>query len=142
MSGPKQFAIYITVVVVIAVSLIAYKLSSSKTQTAGATPSVDDATFQSQVLDFSGLAVVDMYADWCPPCRELSPIIQEVHAAYRGSSLVRVFKIDVDKSPQTAMKYGVQSIPTLLFIKNGELVATKVGLLPKAEILKLIDAHK
>ncbi len=98
---------------------------------------VTDGNFDSEVLKSDLPVVVDLWAEWCGPCRQLGPILEEVANDYKDK--VKVVKIDIDKNPETAQKYGVASIPTLLFIKNGELVSQTVGLRPKAELSGLFD---
>ena len=85
-----------------------------------------------EVLNAKGVVVVDFFATWCAPCKMLAPVLEEV-ASEMGE--VKVLKIDVDESPETATKYGVQSIPTIKIFKDGAEVETKVGFMPK-DILK------
>lgn len=93
---------------------------------------INDKNFNEEVLNAQGVVVVDFFATWCAPCKMLAPILEEV-ASEMGE--VKVLKIDVDESPETATKYGVQSIPTIKIFKNGAEVETKVGFMPK-EVLK------
>ena len=80
-----------------------------------------DSTFQADVLASNDLVMVDFFAEWCGPCRQLGPIIEELAKEFEGRP-VKVGKVDIDKETATAEKYGVMSIPTLLFFKNGEIV--------------------
>ena len=93
---------------------------------------INDSNFNEEVLNAKGVVVVDFFATWCAPCKMLAPVLEEV-ASEMGE--VKVLKIDVDESPETATKYGVQSIPTIKIFKDGAEVETKVGLMPK-DILK------
>lgn len=98
---------------------------------------VTDTSFDSEVLKSDKPVVVDLWAEWCGPCRALTPILEEVATEYTDK--VKVVKVDIDENQKTAEKYGVASIPTLLFIKNGELVSQSVGLKSKGDLIKLFD---
>lgn len=93
---------------------------------------VTDRTFQSEILDFSGPVLIDCWAPWCGPCRTVGPIIEQLASEYSGR--VRIAKLNVDENPNTASRYAIRSIPTMLLFKNGNLVDTLVGALPKGEI--------
>ncbi len=99
-----------------------------------------DSNFDDQVLKSSILTVVDFWAEWCAPCRALSPIVEELAEENEGA--VRVGKLNVDENPKTATKYGIRGIPTLLFFKDGETKEQMVGVRSKEEIQGIIDAHK
>lgn len=99
-----------------------------------------DANFQSEVLESDVPVLVDFYADWCGPCKMMSPVIEELAGEYEGT--VKVGKLNVDEQPSTAQKYRVMSIPTMLVIKNGEAVETIVGAVPKSSIVEKLEAHK
>lgn len=99
-----------------------------------------DENFEAEVLTAESLTLVDFYADWCGPCKMMAPIIDELSKEYEGT--VKIGKLNVDDSPETSSKYRVMSIPTLLFIKNGEVVDTVVGAVPKAQLIEKINAHK
>lgn len=105
----------------------------------GASVAVNDATFSATIEQSSGLSVVDFWAPWCGPCRVLGPLIEQLAAEYRGRATIA--KLNVDESPDTATRYGVRSIPTLLFFRDGVLVDKVVGLLPRADLAALIHAH-
>lgn len=93
---------------------------------------INQSEFQSEVLDNSGVVVVDFYADWCGPCKMLAPILEEVQEEL---SDVKIVKVNVDENPDIANKYGIASIPTIKIFKAGADVNTKVGFMPK-EMLK------
>ena len=99
---------------------------------------VTDDTFQQVVLDSSMPVVVDFWATWCPPCKILHPIVDQVADEYDGK--IAVCKIDVDHNQALAQKYGIRSIPTLLFFKGGEVTDQVVGALPKHQLTARIDA--
>lgn len=94
---------------------------------------VTDNNFQQEVIDTEGKVLVDFWAPWCGPCRMMGPVIDEIAAEY-GTSL-KVGKLNVDENPNTASKYGVMSIPTLLVFENGEVVNKMVGFRPKKDLL-------
>ncbi|MDF2586760.1 MAG: hypothetical protein K0S41_601 [Anaerocolumna sp.] len=99
-----------------------------------------DENFQTEVLNSDQLVLVDFYADWCGPCKMMAPIIDELAGEYEGN--VKIGKLNVDESPSTSSKYRVMSIPTLLFVKNGEVVDNIVGAVSKAQVVAKIDQHK
>jgi len=98
---------------------------------------VGDADFAPAVQKNS-LAVVDCYADWCAPCRMIAPFIEELAGEYDGR--VAFLKLDVDNSPNVAIQYGIRSIPTLLFFKNGKLVDQQIGALPKHVLKQRVES--
>lgn len=85
-----------------------------------------DGNFEQEVLKADQLAIVDFYADWCGPCKMLGPVIEQLADEYEGK--VKIGKLNVDESPAIAQKYGVMTIPTVLFFKNGEVVHKHIGL--------------
>ena len=96
---------------------------------------VTDKNFQAEVLDYKdGPVLVDFFAEWCGPCQMQGPIVEELAKELEGGK-AKAFKLDVDKSPEAAGKYGVMSIPTLIIFKNGEPVETMMGLQNK-DVLK------
>ena len=98
-----------------------------------------DTNFQEKVLDNDGVAVVDFWAEWCGPCRMISPIIEELSKEYDGKAVIG--KVNVDHNPGISMKYGVRSIPTILILKGGEIVDKHVGVTTKQVLSDKIDAH-
>ncbi|MBK9213559.1 MAG: thioredoxin [Saprospiraceae bacterium] len=98
-----------------------------------------DSNFNEKALQKdSGVSVVDFWAEWCGPCRMITPIIEELAHEYAGKATIG--KLNVDHHPDVSMKYGVRSIPTILFIKNGELVDKVVGAVSKKVLSDKIDA--
>lgn len=99
---------------------------------------ITDNEFQSKVLDSGTPVVVDFWAPWCGPCRMVAPILDELGSEY-GDKLV-IAKVNTDENPQWAMKYGIQSIPTMLFVKDGEIVDRIIGAHPKPSIQQRVDS--
>jgi len=98
-----------------------------------------DANFEEKVIQSKKLAVVDLSAEWCGPCRMVSPIIHELAAEYEGRIVAG--ELNVDDNPITTAKFKVRNIPTVLFIKNGEVVDKQVGAVPKASFKALVEKH-
>jgi len=89
-----------------------------------------DANFQTQVLESDKLTVVDFWAEWCGPCRAISPLIDELSKEYNGK--INVGKLNVDHNPNVSINYGITSIPAILFIKGGKVVDKQIGAVPKS----------
>ena len=99
---------------------------------------VSDASFESDVLKATEPVVVDFWAEWCGPCKMIAPALDEIATAMGDK--VKILKLNVDENPETAAKYGVMSIPTLMMFKNGELASRQVGAAPKAKLEQWINS--
>ena len=104
-----------------------------------ATQQVSDDSFESDVLKSDTPVLVDFWAEWCGPCKQIGPILEEISSDYEGK--LSVVKVNIDENPITPTNYGVRGIPTLLLFKNAELVSTKVGAFPKLTLLEWIDEN-
>jgi thioredoxin 1 len=100
---------------------------------------VTDANFKSEVLESKTPVLVDFWAEWCGPCKMIAPVVEELAKEYDGK--LRVGKVDVDSNQQTAMQFGVRSIPTLLIFKNGRVVDQIVGAVPKRMLAEKVLKH-
>jgi thioredoxin 1 len=99
---------------------------------------VSDTTFDTEVLRASGPVVVDFWAEWCGPCRMIAPALEEISGSLGDK--VKIVKLNVDESPATATKYGIQSIPTLMIFKNGQMASRQIGAAPKQKLEQWITA--
>lgn len=97
---------------------------------------LEEKNFEEEVLKAEGKVLIDFYADWCGPCKMMSPIIDEIAEEVQGK--VKVGKVNIDENPELAMKYGVMSIPTIMIFENGEALKTFVGVTAKQDILNEI----
>lgn len=97
-----------------------------------------DSNFKKDVLESDTPVIVDFWAPWCPPCKEIAPILDELADEYVGK--VKVVKVNIDENPKSPADYKVRGIPNLLFFKGGELVEQVVGSVPKAELVKAIES--
>ena len=93
---------------------------------------VTDEEFQNTILDNKGLCLVDFWAEWCGPCKQVGPILEEI--ASDDQINITIAKVNIDENPRTPTSYGVRSIPTLMLFSDGELKDTKVGALPRQEL--------
>ena len=95
--------------------------------------------FESEVMNSPVPVLIDFWAEWCMPCKMIAPVLEEMAQEYDGK--LKIGKLDVDSEGELAMKYSVQSIPTLMLFKNGEEVARKVGAVPRPAIEELVAGH-
>jgi len=100
---------------------------------------VSYADFAQEIEPHEGLAMVDFWATWCGPCQIVAPTVEQLAQEYAGR--LKVAKLDVDQSPQTAVKFRVRSIPSILFFKQGQLVDVVVGAVPKSQLTDRIEKH-
>ncbi len=99
---------------------------------------VSDDSFEKDVLQASAPVLVDFWAEWCGPCKMISPALEEIAQELDGR--VTVAKINIDENPLTPQKYGVRGIPTLMLFKDGQVAATKVGALPKSQLASWVES--
>ena len=100
---------------------------------------VTDASFEQDVLQPGSIVLVDYWAEWCGPCKMIAPILDDVAQTYEGK--ITIAKMNVDENREIPAKFGIRGIPTLMIFKNGQLTATKVGALAKAQLTAFIDQH-
>ena len=98
-----------------------------------------DASFNADVIEAGTPVLVDYWAEWCGPCKMIAPILDEVSKDYDGK--LRIAKMNVDENRDVPAKYGIRGIPTLMLFKDGQLAATKVGALSKAQLTAFLDGH-
>ena len=99
---------------------------------------VSDDSFDTDVLGADGLVLVDFWAEWCGPCKQIGPSLEEI--SEEMGDAITVAKVNIDENPMTPSKYGVRGIPTLILFKDGEVAATKVGALPKGKLVEWIQS--
>ena len=103
-----------------------------------ATTNITDSSFDDDVLNSDKPVLVDYWAEWCGPCKQIGPSLEEISDEMNGKIIVA--KLNIDENPQAASKYGVKGIPTLMLFNKGELASTKVGALPKNKIVEWIKS--
>ena len=104
-----------------------------------ATVNVTDENFESEVIKAGKPVIVDFWAEWCGPCKQIGPILEEISDEYSGK--ITIGKLDVDENPETPGKFQIRGIPTMLLFNNGELIDTKVGMSSKADLTEWIDKN-
>ena len=98
---------------------------------------LSDSTFESEVVNSDLPVLVDFWAPWCGPCRDIAPIVEEISSSYEGK--IKVGRMNVDENQSTTMKFGIRSIPTIIMFKDGEAVDQIIGAVPKGEIERVVD---
>lgn len=99
---------------------------------------VNDNNFESEVLNADKPVLVDFFATWCGPCRQMLPIVEEL--SEEMAEKIKIVKVDVDEAPKTPENYDIQSIPTLILFKGGQVVDTKTGAMPKSQLIEWINS--
>jgi len=103
-----------------------------------ATNTVTDTSFDEDVIDASGPVLVDFWAEWCGPCKQIAPALEEISESMGGK--LTIAKVNIDENPNIPTKYGVRGVPTMMIFKDGQVAATKVGALPKGKIVEWIES--
>ncbi len=98
---------------------------------------ISDESFEEEVLQSEQPVLIDYWAEWCGPCKMIAPVLDEIATEY--SDRLKVVKLNIDENPQTPPKYGIRGIPTLMIFKNGQVEATKVGAVSKAQLTTFLD---
>ena len=103
------------------------------------TNSTQDISFDQDIISSNKLTLVDFWAEWCGPCKQIGPILEEI--SDEKKDFINILKLNIDDNPQIPQKYGVRGIPTLMLFKGGKLIDTKVGSLPKSALSAWIDSN-
>ena len=103
------------------------------------TKAINNIEFKNQVLDSGDVVMVDFFAEWCGPCKILAPVLEELSSEMAGRA--KIFKVDVDRSPDLAQKYGISGVPTVMIFKNGAPVDKMVGFQPKQALKRKLEQH-
>ena len=98
-----------------------------------------DRLFDSDISQPGKLVLIDFWAEWCGPCKQIAPILEEIYDEKKDN--LKILKLNIDENPETPQKYNVRGIPTLMLFKDGSLVDTKVGSMPKTTIINWVDSH-
>lgn len=98
-----------------------------------------DDTFENDVIESNTPVLVDFWAQWCGPCKAIAPVLDDIAQTYAGK--VKIVKLDVDSNPNTPPKFGVRGIPTLILFKDGQVLATQVGMVSKTELATFLDGN-
>lgn len=104
-----------------------------------ATKTVTDDSFDADVLKADGPVLVDFWAEWCGPCRQIAPALEDISNDMAGK--LTVAKVNIDENPMAPSRYGVRGIPTMILFKNGQIAATKVGALPKSKLVEWVQGE-
>ncbi len=99
---------------------------------------ITEANFEEVVMKSELPVLIDFWAEWCGPCRMVGPVVDEIHAEYEGKAIVG--KVNVDENPGISAKFGIRNIPTIVFVKGGEVADKSVGAVPKAQLTSKLDA--
>lgn len=100
---------------------------------------VTDSNFEELVLKSDKTVMLDFWAEWCGPCRMIAPFVEQMSDEFKGKAVIG--KVDVDNNPGIAARFGIRNIPTILFIKNGEIVDKQVGAVPKNSLVAKLESH-